>query len=238
MNYQTATKELAGRDKDRHKLDNNTYLERRGNGDIAVRLHDTDILTFKPNSDVVLDSGGWRTSATKDRLNKYLDNFSIFQDKKIWYVANDKKKTVFEDGLVIRAGKVFGGGNADNLLAVDKQIQKYVKGYMAALFELKVPKPSNGDCWFCLMHDQTNKSLGELSKDKSHIQSHLEENYFVPSLLANAFESFPVSKVAMWALYVLWHNNKKTDKDYGDLARQQLGSSLKRYLRRQMGLTA
>lgn len=54
----------------RRKLENNTYLEERGDS-FAIRLHDTDIVMIHPNGVYTLDSGGWRTVTTKDRISHY-----------------------------------------------------------------------------------------------------------------------------------------------------------------------
>jgi hypothetical protein len=49
------------------KLANNTYLERRNERTLAIRLHATDVVTITPNY-IELDSGGWHTPITKDRM--------------------------------------------------------------------------------------------------------------------------------------------------------------------------
>lgn len=58
-------------DKDRRKLDRNTYLERRGPKTIAVRLHDTDIVIFTPTY-TQLNTGGWHTKTTANRMRQYI----------------------------------------------------------------------------------------------------------------------------------------------------------------------
>lgn len=70
MNYAQANEKLTGRCKDSRKLENNTYLKRRGQ-DIVVRLHSTDVVTYHPNGDISLASGGWNTITTKSRINTY-----------------------------------------------------------------------------------------------------------------------------------------------------------------------
>lgn len=84
------------------KLENNTYLERRSADSIAVRLHSTDVVTYYADGKVVLNSGGWRTVTTKDRLNKYAP-VNVVQEKRVWYVVRDWKtraREVFEDGYI------------------------------------------------------------------------------------------------------------------------------------------
>jgi hypothetical protein len=78
MNYQEANVKLQGRCQNSRKLENNTYLERRDNGAIAVRFHRTDVLTYYKNSRVVIDFRGYNTITTKDRINEFLPyGFSV-----------------------------------------------------------------------------------------------------------------------------------------------------------------
>lgn len=70
-NYTALDERLTGRCKLRRKIANNTYAERRGEA-IAVRLHDTDVVTFHPNGDIQLNTGGWFTVTTKERMNSML----------------------------------------------------------------------------------------------------------------------------------------------------------------------
>ncbi len=74
--------------RERIKLDHNTYLETRraeiamhdatykDDSDrpegFAVRLHDTDIVTFYANGDVKLCTGGWKTVTTRGRIRQFM----------------------------------------------------------------------------------------------------------------------------------------------------------------------
>ncbi len=74
MSFQTfadVDAQLQGRNHASRKLANNTYLQRRDNGAIAVQLHSTDVVTFKPNGDIVLCSGEWDTRITSERMNSF-----------------------------------------------------------------------------------------------------------------------------------------------------------------------
>lgn len=66
--YATLNERLTGRCKLRRKVANNTYAERRGDS-IALKLHDTDVVTYHPDGSITLDTGGWFTVTTKDRMN-------------------------------------------------------------------------------------------------------------------------------------------------------------------------
>jgi hypothetical protein len=222
-------------------IDSNTVEYTRANGDRVIRLHHTDIVTVKANGDIVLNSGGWQTVTTKDRMNcKAIYPWRIYQMNKIWYVHTGDNKHVFADGITLHAdGTVTGAGPDPKTLDIlDKKILAYVKGYMAALDSSKVPAPSNGDCWYCLMRTVPgNEPLGEATKSVDHIESHFAEKYYVPSLVTRAIEVFPVSQAAKWYLGALWNGGQ--DSAWGkDIAARQIRTSLRRYLRRQFGLAA
>ena len=186
MNYQEANSQLTGRYKNSRKLANNTYLKRRGDN-IAVMLHETDIVNFKPNGKTILNSGGWKTGTTKDRLNQF-GPIMIFQDKGIWYAGhwNDTDCPIFEDGIVIKAdgsvqSPIFKDNRTDRLL---KQIAAYCKK-LKGLESL--PIPSSGDCWSCALFDQKT-TTGKKSTSQDHLLSHLKEKYIHGSLIFNAMK--------------------------------------------------
>lgn len=75
--------------------DHNTVLYRVGVFDSEgfsrpewrLRFHRTDILTFDRNGLVTINTGGWRTVTTKDRLNKFLpEGFHVAQRARQWYL--------------------------------------------------------------------------------------------------------------------------------------------------------
>jgi hypothetical protein len=53
------------------KVGNTTDAEIEYDNSVSIRLHGTAVVRFYPNGLVKLNSGGWRTSTTKDRINKY-----------------------------------------------------------------------------------------------------------------------------------------------------------------------
>ena len=190
MNYKEANELLIGRCRNSRKLANNTYLHRNGE-DICVRLHNTDVVTFKPNGEAILDSGGWKTVTTKERINKY-SPVGVFQNKGQWYIgdwnSNIKECPLFFDGMIIsKSGKVkrpkHKDGNAEKLL-------KLINAYCKELKGLKeLPKPSLGDCWFCsISAGDKNKPLGDFVHLTQHLEDHLKEKYIHGSLILNAIE--------------------------------------------------
>ena len=182
----TKTDGLAGIDGIKHSkiVANNTFEYVTNNGDIHYRLHNTDVVVFKSNGDIVLDSGGWLTVTTKERINRYLPSgYSLYQEKGIWIVCGEDWEVPFEDGMVLPADgskpEVSHDINHDKLRI--KQINKYARECQR-LADSKELKPNNdGDCFLC----QFELSGNDMGTD--HLISHLEEGYIVGSLVVSAF---------------------------------------------------
>lgn len=114
MTYKEADEKLVGRCARGRKLENNTYLERRDlDSTIAVRLHSTDVITFHSDGRVVLDSGGWWTVTTRDRINRYMpDGWCVWSERGQWLLGHSYSNPIcmFEDGVTIHpSGEVTGG---------------------------------------------------------------------------------------------------------------------------------
>jgi hypothetical protein len=138
-------------------------------------------------------------------------------------------------GFVRSAGMreaVRGAGDLDEEkdAGIRKQIERYVKGYLAALAKGKVEAPGPGDCLYCYARaaqvkketidghtfqvatgisqagsgSGSGQRLGEAFGDTYHLMEHFRQKYYVPSLLARAIERFPVSEAAKWYLARHW----------------------------------
>lgn len=122
MDYKSAKDKLQGRCYESRKLANNTYLKRGGwrpKGDIAVQLHSTDVITFHPNGDVTLNTGGWNTITTRDRINGFQSAARVYsQRNQLFAVRNadnpwtapDCHKRAFDTSITITAKGKFKGG--------------------------------------------------------------------------------------------------------------------------------
>jgi hypothetical protein len=236
VNYIEALEQLTGRCSNGRKVGNNTCLERRENGAIALRLHSTDIITFGTDGATVLNSGGWRTVTTKDRLNRHLpDPWRVNSERGFWFLQRNGDSFPFADGVTINAnGTVTGEGTAGKeLQKLHKLAGKYAKDFIAALYAGEVPAPSGGDCWFCLMREEkSGRPLGELS-GSDHVLSHVREGYFVPSLLVRAIERGGCSIAAKSTVGEIWNGRREevTGDWPGNVVRGQLERVLRRYVR-------
>ena len=73
------------RNRSRRKLELNTHLEM--DDDLVITLHGTQIIRFLADGRIQLNSGGWQTNTTKDRINMY-SPFTIRQKKGTWYIID------------------------------------------------------------------------------------------------------------------------------------------------------
>lgn len=201
MNYKNAKEILAtARNPSLGKpIDNNTRIMEIEPGIYNVVLHQTAVITFYPDGFIRLDSGGWRTSTTKDRMNKYQDQVWINQDRGIWYVnsRNDRfgKSSLFYDNMIIRDGNPVTPMNPvdDEKLKkkMDRIVRQYIKGYTEHnSHELK--KPSLGDCMICQMNGGSKDTHNDVPFHEvfgvDHYLCHFEEKYYPASLLWNAIK--------------------------------------------------
>lgn len=71
---------------------------------VIVRFHSTDIVTFLGNGAIRLNTGGYRTVTTKQRLNALLRHrgITITQKAFAWFVTCEHGTREFEDGMIVR----------------------------------------------------------------------------------------------------------------------------------------
>jgi len=90
--------------------ENNTLLIHYADNTNAIRLHNTDVVTvnkrpFPLCNTITLNSGGWKTRTTKDRINKYTpQNYEVIQRNKKWYVIDRYQdlEIPFYDGITLQ----------------------------------------------------------------------------------------------------------------------------------------
>lgn len=91
----------------RKKIANNTYKIIYNNGDIDIILHSTTIIEIRGQV-VSLFTEGYRTTTTKQRLNKVLRdyNISVYQKNYQWYVDTPEHKGLdFVEGMAVTINK-------------------------------------------------------------------------------------------------------------------------------------
>lgn len=90
------------------KIANNTIQYKLADGTEVIRLHNTNIFTKYKNGRIVLNTDGWLTPTTKDRLNNYTDalmpkgyKLGISQKDKKWTLTIMRFKGTTEEDLCI-----------------------------------------------------------------------------------------------------------------------------------------
>jgi hypothetical protein len=245
MDYAKADALLQGRCKARRKVANNTYLRREAEGIIALRLHDTDVLTFIKADDayperVKYDTGGWRTVTTKDRINRFGPaGVYVSSNRGIWYATGEASVVVFNEGM-IWDGEVFHGAKSQDDAKAEKKerkdVAKFAKRFLDALEGGDVLPPNAGDCFFCQF--KANASVNEAFGGTEHLRAHLKESYFVPSLLHLAiFNEWSGASQSMkhWVAS-FWQDDAASGRQWGE--RDRVEKALRKYLLKGLGHAA
>jgi len=254
MNYKEANNLLQGRCKKSKKFANNTYLMRDLNStDILAKYHNTIVTRFKDNGDIILDSGGWRTTSTKERINWFLNGINLYQEKGVWYLIKAwsldhkervEKSVVFHDGIKItKRLKICGKSNGKSEEKLQVKVNEYCKDFADAFITGKIDPPGAGDCFDCSMYiEGENSTLGERSKS-DHILLHIKEKYYVPSLLHRAIQKYEVCQFTMSFVASLRDPNSgeegkkfRESKWMQNIAKRDILKSLKKYIRQQLSL--
>jgi hypothetical protein len=193
------------------KLGNNTYIRREGEH-VVIRLHATDIVKIGKDR-IVLDSGGYRTHTTKDRLNAVLPaGYGLSADKGLWHLRTPKGAYIFADGCTLKVdGRAANVGDEKADTALVKAVRKYAKLYADTAVAGKLPAPSAGDCFHCQMLDGMKRGAPHPS-GADHVRSHIGEGYVVPSLLVNAAKEAGNGYLLNVVFPILW-DPSLTDED-------------------------
>lgn len=230
------------------KIARNTYKRVETDGTIVYRLHRTDIVTVGPNGRVTLNSGGWLSPVTKDRMNMVLDmhtlksgsRASVYSDKGQWIVNGVPYFDGMEirsDGTIPGATKSKGEAEGKRRRALANKIAKFVL-LVPKYGHGDVPMPGAGDCFLCMAEapDQTPRvKIGHLDRtgekspngmNKGHILEHVGEGYLHGSLLRNAmaWAGFGPGALDYYAAHCR------------DSGRKVIRNALRRYLRHRLGL--
>jgi hypothetical protein len=254
---------MKGRNKNDRPVENNTRVVRINEKTIGIKLHDTFIVTHYVNNHVKLNSNGWRTVTTRDRMNKYTEStINIYQSNFIWYVDYYNQTYLFEDNMVFLKGnknnnyenyvtdknanriKPMTTAQDKKIKALKKKVDVYCKTFIDKLIKQEIHKPSEGDCWYCLLRDQNGQSMGDAFNDKQHILSHIEERYYVPSMIKNAMQECEISNyylLSEWDKHnIAWCmrlDGWETTKTFNiGMTKKRMVIVLKRYIRKRLGL--
>jgi hypothetical protein len=241
-------------------LCNHTRLFKRDEN-YAVRFHETDVVTITPDNEFVLNSGGWLTMSTKDRINSFC-SANVFSHRGVWYVqpfSTDHRwdhhhAERFFDGIVVNAQGVvlnaMAPERAERLTAreskADDAVVKFVEGYIEAL-QRGMPAPSGGDCWYCAGIVQiasrergdrgafTTRPISEMSPSEEpteHLWEHIRSGYHVPWMAVNALREKGYADVGVGMFLGIREDGTMGGPNWRD--RRQVKAALLAYLRKRL----
>lgn len=198
---------------------NNTLCIDYEDGRRAWRLHRTDIVTLLPNGNYVLNSGGWRTPTTKDRINKYFLGGQVYQMDGAWYISkgyrwdDDSREHVdFFDGIELTPDCVVVGSMPEESEEVRvKTWIKKINKFVSIIDDLPGPPPiRDNDCLFCNVQWEKPE----------HVKEHIENNQMYGILIIRALEA----------------QGRNVDFIYNNWHTDIIKMALRRYLKRCLGI--
>lgn len=102
MTHSEAVRMVRGKtNRDSRKVGNNTYAEILHDGSVGIMLHSTYVVKIHEDNTYTLNSGGWQTLTTKDRINQYSPRY-VYQKNFEWFVKINDKSYPFMDGMVVQ----------------------------------------------------------------------------------------------------------------------------------------
>lgn len=85
----------------RRKVGNNTYAEILHDNSVGIMLHSTYVVKIHEDNTYTLQTGGWQTVTTKDRINQY-SPVRVYQRNYEWFVKINGKEYPFMEGMVVQ----------------------------------------------------------------------------------------------------------------------------------------
>lgn len=127
----------------------------------VVRHHFTDIIVTHKDGTTELDTGGWRSKTTRERIERH-SPYRIWTDDGDWFLMDaGGDMCPFDDGMVMpRDMEVSNAQKAETRetmldeMAPLKNVEKLVRQYMRMFkggYVRQKDKATAGDCMFCLV---------------------------------------------------------------------------------------
>jgi hypothetical protein len=225
---------------------NNTRVRQDAKA-IVITLHSTEVAHVRPDGSITLNTGGWQTVTTKDRLNKVLalagGHWRVWTEKSLWmlhyFTPGDFTENrpipsyAFADGVTVWPDGRIEGQAPEPPTKLRKAAKAYVNKLVAALFDGSLPAPSAADCIFC------QGNFDDASLRDEHIGSHIEEGYLVPTLLWNVIADATAQigpAPRDYAQEILWKHGGKRYANLDDITSRQLKRAVWVYIATRIGL--
>lgn len=84
------------------KIAHNTYVHKRFDGNIGIKLWRTDIVVVNKLNNIKVYTGGWDTNTTKDRINQLLPSgVSVYTKKGLMRIRGKNGDFDFKEGIIV-----------------------------------------------------------------------------------------------------------------------------------------
>jgi hypothetical protein len=220
---------------------------------IAVKFKQAYVISVAPDGTINICTGGWRTPAVRNKLNKFLQlvNWCVTQDVGNWYLVDEQKKqrypfadvmSILPSGVVVtgkttRVKPVESNGRGSHPMDVSRSIHRFVKEYCDSWLKGEVTPPSPGDPWnlyqMATYPGAVEISMAEL---KLYLKAYIVSKYFIGSLLVVAIndadgEDTDMLSVVDKLTIEKWLSTGTVEKSkFSDETVSNIGMVLKRYL--------
>jgi hypothetical protein len=222
------------------RIARNTFDYTGVDGLRRIRLHQTDVVTFLPGGRVKLDSGGWRSMTTKERMSGATP-YNIRATGGVWNVTrvteSARQSVAYFDGIILP--DAFASATRKGAAAVkrDEKTQEAIRKFCAKVRKLDAfPLPGAGDCLICRFESEPIAgerrgggwhTAGQSGPhDSEHLRSHMREGYIHGTLLVNALRWRGTGDTGI-AMYL---HGKPSERA------SIVVNALRRYLRRKLGV--
>jgi hypothetical protein len=242
-------------------MNNTRVIRKKGAmGYCAIKYHDTEIVKYFPNEVIELNTDGWFTYSTRERMNAFQNRFQVYTNQRIMYLSYYDKTYLYQDHMVLHPNGTVTINDSiippitkqslKKKVKLKSKVNDYVKQFMDKFFNHEINRPSKGDCFYCQgMVDKAevindNIVIKGKCDDGDHIISHIKQKYFVPTLLVNALNEneeigiyglAPIDKHNI-AYYFKENGWEETQPMMSDMTRKRLTLILKRYINKRVGL--
>lgn len=183
---------LVGRYAERRKMANNTYAERIDEDRIGIRLHDTHVVIYHRDGSVELDTGGWFTVTTKDRINAWAP-CRVWSERGEWRVDYHGTEYVYADHMRLHPDGTVTGVPTERALARQRARRQTTMREIKAFVDSITPEQivyawehPDGDCFYC--RPTTDGGFVDDGHDANStcVRVHVRQRYFHAHLALRA----------------------------------------------------
>ncbi|MBD3268473.1 hypothetical protein GF373_17535 [bacterium] len=219
-----------------------TRIEQRDETTIALKYHETDVVTYHADGSYTLDANGWQTKTTKRRINEF-SPFNIIWREKVWFVSGPgiKDYVPFTSPM-----KIDPNARVTDWLeftpkdhkrvqfqrSLGEAIVEYANELTDRLFDGEIHTPGPGGCEECAKLDYDREV-----ENNNHLLQHITNGEYEPHFVSFILRQPQVSKMARGLGYGALTGDTR-ESFATKSAKRQIRYAIKRYMRTHLGVPA